>query len=243
MCGISGIVDLRDKRPVNSALLQRMNDLQTHRGPDGSGYHLEPGVGFGHRRLSIIDLSGGQQPMYNENGSVVLTYNGEIYAYSELMEELKSAGHVFKTRCDTEVVIHAWEEWGPQSLQHLKGMFAFALWDRNKQTLFLARDRFGKKPLYYTILPTGFLVFASELKVLMAHPELDRRVDPTAVADYMTFGYVPDPKSIFASVHKLPPGHFLSIRQATFLSSLSNTGTLAFRRTAVFGIPSKSEKS
>ena len=213
MCGITGIVNLAGKPNVDRELLRAMNDVQAHRGPDGSGYHFEPGVGFGHRRLSIIDLEGGAQPMFNEDQSVVLTFNGEIYEYSALMDELRAAGHKFRTRCDTEVIVHAWEEWGEACLERLHGMFAFAIWDRNRQTLFIARDRFGKKPLYYSILNSGQLVFASELKGLMRHPEVSRAIDPTAVEDYMTFGYVPDPKTIFTGVRKLPPAHFLSIRR------------------------------
>lgn len=211
MCGISGIVDLSDKRPIDRDLMARMNDRLIHRGPDGSGYHFEPGIGLGHRRLSIIDLEGGAQPMFNEDGSVVVTFNGEIYDFSSLREELISAGHTFKTRCDTEVIVHAWEQWGEGCLDRLQGMFAFAIWDRNRRTLFLARDRFGKKPLYYSLLPDGHLVFASELKALTTHPRLDRRIDETSVKDYLTFGYVPDPKTIFRNVHKLPPGHFLRV--------------------------------
>jgi asparagine synthase (glutamine-hydrolysing) len=215
MCGISGIVDLTGDRPIDRELLRRMNDTQTHRGPDGEGFHFEPGVGFGHRRLSIIDLAGGAQPMFNEDGTVVVTYNGEMYDFAELREELRAAGHVFETVSDTEVIVHAWEEWGEACLEHLLGMFAFALWDRNRRTLFLARDRFGKKPLYYSKLETGELVFGSELKVLLAHPRVSRDIDPTAIEDYMTFGYVPDPKTIFRNVFKLPPGHFLSIEKGS----------------------------
>lgn len=213
MCGITGIVDLSARRDVNRELLRDMNDRQIHRGPDGSGYHFEPGVGFGHRRLSIIDLGGGTQPMFNEDKSVVVTFNGEIYEFAELMEELKVAGHTFRTHCDTEVLVHAWEEWGESCLEHLHGMFAFAIWDRNRETLFIARDRFGKKPLYYSHLKNGQLVFASELKALLVHPDVAREIDPTAVEDFMTFGYVPDPKTIFRSVQKLAPGHFLKVKR------------------------------
>ena len=211
MCGIAGIVDLREKREINRRLLIDMNNRQTHRGPDGSGLHIEAGVGFAHRRLSIIDLEGGQQPMFNEDNSVVVIFNGEIYEFAELRTELQGEGHVFRTRCDTEVIVHAWEQWGADCLERLGGMFAFAIWDRNRDCVFLARDRFGKKPLYYSLLPTGLLIFASELKSLLVHPELSRDLDPTAVEDYLTFGYVPDPKSIFKSVRKLEPGHFLRV--------------------------------
>lgn len=213
MCGISGIFDLVGDSNIDRALLRRMNDKQVHRGPDGDGYHFEPGVGFGHRRLSIIDIDGGAQPMFNEDGSVVVTYNGEMYDFADLREELRAAGHIFETRCDTEVIVHAWEEWGTGCLDRLLGMFAFAIWDRNRKTLFLARDRFGKKPLYYSKLSNDELVFASELKVLLAHPGVAREIEPTAVEEYMTFGYVPDPKTIFRRIHKLPPGHFLRLER------------------------------
>jgi asparagine synthase (glutamine-hydrolysing) len=213
MCGIAGIVDLRGKRDVNEGTLRDMTDRLFHRGPDGSGYHIEPGTGFGHRRLSIIDVDGGHQPMYNEDKSVVVTFNGEIYDYGALFDELKSRGHTFHSRCDTETIVHAWEEWGESCLDRLKGMFAFALWDRNRETLFLARDRLGKKPLYYVILDNSMLIFASELKALMVHPLVKRSIDPKAVEDYMTFGYVPDPKTIFRGIHKLPPAHYLSVKR------------------------------
>jgi len=186
-----------------------MNETQFHRGPDEGGLHLEPGVGLGHRRLSIIDLSGGQQPLFNEDGSVVVVYNGEIYNFREIAIELQAAGHVFKTQCDTEVIVHAWEEWGEACVERFRGMFAFALWDRNQHTLFLVRDRLGIKPLYYALLPDGYLIFASELKALLAHPDLPREMEPKAVEDYFAFGYVPEPRTILKHAFKLPPGHTL----------------------------------
>jgi len=190
-----------------------MTDAIAHRGPDGDGMHVEPGVGLGHRRLAIIDPEGGRQPMENEDGSVVLTYNGEIYNYKPLMEELIAAGHVFGTRCDTEVVIHGWEEWGPACVERFNGMFAFALFDRNKQTLFLGRDRLGIKPLHWAVMPNGELVFGSELKSLYMHPELRKDIDPRSVEDYFTFGYVPEPRTILKGVHRLPPGHTLTVEK------------------------------
>jgi asparagine synthase (glutamine-hydrolysing) len=211
MCGIVGIVDLLDERPVDRALLERMNGTQAHRGPDGDGFHLEPGVGFGHRRLSIIDLEGGKQPLYNEDGTVVVTYNGEIYNFQPLVAELMALGHTFKTRCDTEVLVHAWEEWGERSVERFNGMFAFAIWDRNRRTLFLARDRLGIKPLYYTITADSRLLFASELKAILAADAVPRRIQPQAVEDYFAFGYVPDPKTIIEGVFKLAPGHTLKL--------------------------------
>ena len=149
MCGIVGIVDLELRREISRQMLMRMNDAQHHRGPDDGGYHIAPGVGLGHRRLSIIDLSTGKQPLYNEDGSVVVVFNGEIYNYQELISELTPLGHLFKTRSDTEVIVHAWEAWGVECLARFRGMFAFALWDANKETLFVARDRLGVKPLFY----------------------------------------------------------------------------------------------
>jgi asparagine synthase (glutamine-hydrolysing) len=148
MCGIVGIFDIAGERPIERPMLERMNAKHAHRGPDGDGYHLEPGVGFGHRRLSIIDLEGGKQPLYNEDETVVVTFNGEIYNFQPLMAELIALGHQFRTRCDTEVIVHAWEQWGEQCVARFNGMFAFAVWDRNKKTLFLARDPLGIKPLY-----------------------------------------------------------------------------------------------
>jgi asparagine synthase (glutamine-hydrolysing) len=190
-----------------------MNDTLALRGPDGAGFHFEPGVGFGHRRLSIIDLEGGKQPLFNEDETVVVTYNGEIYNFREIEDELVRRGHRFRTRCDTEVIVHAWEEWGERCLERFNGMFAFALWDRNTETLFLARDRLGVKPLYYAELQDGEFIFGSELKALLKHPLLPREVHAEAVEDYFCFGYVPDPKTIFRNVHKLAPGHFLLLRR------------------------------
>lgn len=213
MCGIVGIFDVKEKREIDRDLLSRMNETQFHRGPDESGLHLEPGLGFGHRRLSIIDLSSGQQPLFNEDGTVVVTYNGEIYNFVELSEELKRLGHQFRTHCDTEVIVHAWEEWGESCVERFRGMFAFAIWDRNRETLFLARDRLGIKPLYYAQLPDGRLVFGSELKSLTVNERLPRNIDPTAVEDYFAFGYVPEPKTIYQGVYKLSPGFRLTIRR------------------------------
>ncbi|WP_018936871.1 XrtA/PEP-CTERM system amidotransferase [Thioalkalivibrio sp. ALJ24] len=213
MCGITGIFDLREQRPINRSLLETMNATQFHRGPDEGGTHLEPGVGLAHRRLSIIDLSSGQQPLFNEDETVVVTYNGEIYNFPELTTELQRAGHQFRTHSDTEVIVHAWEEWGEACVERFRGMFAFAVWDRNRDTLFMARDRMGIKPLYYSTLPDGHLIFGSELKALTAHPDLPRRMDAFAVEDYFAFGYVPEPRSIFQGVHKLPPGHTLTVRR------------------------------
>ncbi len=178
VCGISGIFDSRDRREIDRRLLERMNASLFHRGPDAGGLHLEPGLGLAHRRLSIIDLSTGQQPLYNEDGSVVVVFNGEIYNFQELAKELAACGHTFRTHSDTEVIVHGWEQWGASCVTRFRGMFAFALWDRNRETLFLARDRLGVKPLYYAQLPDGPWIFGSELKALLVHPGLPREIDP-----------------------------------------------------------------
>ena len=213
MCGITGIFDTRGIREVDPAVLRRMNESQFHRGPDEGGEHLEPGLGLGHRRLSIIDLSTGQQPLYNEDKSVCVVFNGEIYNYQELIPELLALGHVFHTRSDTEVIVHAWEAWGEACVKRFRGMFAFALWDRNRESLFLARDRLGVKPLYYAFLPDGTFIFGSELKSLIAHGGLTRDLDPLAVEEYFALGYVAEPRTIFRQARKLPPAHILMLRR------------------------------
>jgi len=213
MCGITGVFDLREQRPIAREVLARINDMQTHRGPDEAGLHLEPGLGFGHRRLSIIDIAAGQQPLFNEDGSVAVVFNGEIYNFVDLIPELTALGHSFKTRSDTETIVHAWEQWGEDCVHHFRGMFAFALWDRNRQTLFLARDRLGVKPLYYAATDDGFLVFGSELKTITAWPGFRRQIDDHAVEDYFAYGYVPEPRTIYSTALKMPPGHRLLIKR------------------------------
>ena len=213
MCGLVGIFDTRDRREVSRHLLSHMNETQHHRGPDECGMHIEPGLGLGHRRLSIIDLSTGQQPLFNEDGSVVVIFNGEIYNYQQLIPELVALGHRFRTRSDTEVIVHAWEAWGAECVRRFRGMFAFALWDRNCSTLFLARDRLGVKPLYYALLPDGTFLFGSELKSLLAHGALNREIDPCAVEEYFALGYVPEPRTIFKQAKKLSPAHTLTVRR------------------------------
>jgi asparagine synthase (glutamine-hydrolysing) len=213
MCGIAGIFDIGGQNPVDRALLSRMTDAIAHRGPDGSGYFVEAGVGLGHRRLAIIDVAHGQQPMLNEDGAVAVVFNGEIYNFQDLIPELEGAGHRFRTASDTEVIVHAWEEWGADCVKRFRGMFAFALYDRNRHVLFLARDRLGKKPLYYTIVASRFLLFASELKALLVHPMVEKQLNLEAVDDYFALGYVPDPATIYRGIFKLPPAHhFLGIR-------------------------------
>jgi len=215
MCGIAGIFDSRNKRDIDRSLIERMNSSLSHRGPDADGLHLEPGLALAHRRLSIIDLSTGQQPLYNEDGSVAVVFNGEIYNFQELAKELADCGHSFRTRSDTEVIVHGWEQWGASCVTRFRGMFAFALWDRNRETLFLARDRLGVKPLYYAQLPDGPWIFGSELKALLVHPKLPRMIDPMAVEDYFAYGYIPEPRTIFKGVFKLSPGHTLSLKRGS----------------------------
>ncbi|MGC8523797.1 MAG: asparagine synthase (glutamine-hydrolyzing) [Acidibrevibacterium sp.] len=208
MCGLAGIFHAA-KSEVDAGLLRRMTTALSHRGPDGDGFHTEPGIGLGHRRLAVIDIAGGHQPMFNEDGAVVVVFNGEIYNHADLRPELEAAGHVFQSRSDTEIILHAWEEWGVACLQRFSGMFAIALWDRRRGQLLLARDHLGKKPLYYGYRPDGALVFASELVALAAVPDLSRRIDAAAVDDFFALGYIPDPASIFEGIRKLPAAHYL----------------------------------
>ncbi len=212
MCGIAGILDLRSDRDIDRDLLARMNQSQFHRGPDEGGQHFEPGLGLAHRRLSIIDLSSGQQPMFNGDRSVCVTFNGEIYNFMALRKELEASGYIFKTHCDTEVIVHGWSAWGEACVEKFRGMFAFAVWDRHQRSLFLARDRLGIKPLFYSLLPDGHFIFGSELKVLKCHPGLPQKIEPTAIEDYFALGYIPEPKTIYQGVYKLHPGHTLTVR-------------------------------
>jgi asparagine synthase (glutamine-hydrolysing) len=213
MCGISGIFDTTGRREIDRELLARMNDRLQHRGPDDAGYHVGAGIGLAHRRLSIIDLATGHQPLYNENGRICVIFNGEMYNYQALIAELSGLGHVFATRSDTEVIVHAWEQWGEDCVTRFRGMFALALWDEDRQCLFLARDRLGVKPLYFARLRDGTFVFGSELKALLVHPLCPREIDPLAVEDYFALGYVPEPRAIYAGVEKLPPAHTLLVRR------------------------------
>ncbi|MGE0112807.1 XrtA/PEP-CTERM system amidotransferase [Aquabacterium sp.] len=213
MCGISGLFDTQGRRSFDPTLAQRINDVQAHRGPDEADLYFEPGLMLGHRRLSVIDLATGQQPLFNADGTVGIVFNGEIYNFQSLRTELEALGHVFRTRSDTEVIVQAWMAWGPACVHRLRGMFAFAIWDQKQQTLFMARDRMGVKPLHYALLPDGTLVFGSELKVITAHPGFERQIDPQAVEDYFALGYVPDPRCIYRQAHKLPPAHTLTWRR------------------------------
>lgn len=213
MCGIAGIFHLETAKPVDPARIQMMTDAMLHRGPDGNGCWTAPGVGLGHLRLSIIDLEGSAQPMASADEADVLSFNGEIYNFQEVRAELSALGHVFRTSGDTEVILAAWRQWGVRCLDRLNGMFAFAIFDQRHQRLFMARDRLGVKPLHYASLPDGSVIFASELKGLLAHPALRRAPDIQAVDDYLAFGYVPDHRCFVSGVKKLPAGHYLMLER------------------------------
>ena len=217
MCGIAGIFHLETAKPVDPDRVRRMTDAIAHRGPDGSGVWTAPGVGLGHRRLSIIDLEGGAQPMHSDDGALTLSFNGEIYNFRELRKELEAAGLAFRTHSDSEVILQGWRHWGPDCVSHFHGMFAFAIYDARTRQLFLARDRLGVKPLYYAPIADGSVIFGSELKALTAHPALRREADLTAVDDYLAFGYVPDHACIIRGVKKLPAGHSLLLQQGRSL--------------------------
>ncbi|HEX5221468.1 MAG TPA: asparagine synthase (glutamine-hydrolyzing) [Verrucomicrobiae bacterium] len=205
MCGICAIFDF-EGRPIKRTLLEEMTDTIRHRGPDGDGRFIDGEVGLGHRRLSIIDLGGGGQPIGNEDGKLQVVFNGEIYNFVELRTELESHGHKFKTASDTEVIVHAYEQWGVDCVKRFNGMFAFALWDSNKRELFVARDHLGIKPLYYVTIGRRLLI-ASEIKVLLKDSECPKEIDLQALAELFTFRYVPSPKTLFKGIFKLPPGH------------------------------------
>ena len=209
MCGITGIYSLKGA-PINGLVLQGMSDALAHRGPDGSGRFIQDRVGLGHRRLSIIDLDGGAQPLSNEDDSIHVVFNGEIYNFIELRQELERAGHRFKTRSDTEVIVHAYEQWGRDCVTRFNGIFAFALWDEKSRRLFIARDHLGVKPLYYCVAE-GQLLFGSEIKALLAHPACPRAVNTTALGQLFTFRYVPSPLTLFDGIRKLPPGHSMVV--------------------------------
>ena len=244
MCGIAGVFH-RDRSPVDAGILVRMTRTLTHRGPDEEGYFVNgrpkgweagrpetsvgslgarlrgqvPGgagdVGLGHRRLSIIDLSSGQQPLSNEDGTVWVAFNGEIYNFQSLKKELEAKGHRFRTHSDTETIVHAWEEWGEGAVERFRGMFAIALWDERAQKLWLVRDRVGKKPLYY-LVDEERLVFGSEIKAILEAPGVSRDVDLTALSDYLSLLYIPSPKSIFRSIRKLPAAHYAVVTAESF---------------------------
>lgn len=208
MCGISGIVYHDPTHPAERPILAAMNAAITHRGPDSDGFHFDGPAGIAMRRLAIIDRAGGDQPLSNEDGRVWIVFNGEIYNHPALRAELLRHGHTFRTHSDTECIVHAYEQWGDDCVRHLRGMFAFAIWDSARRRLFIARDRVGKKPLYYAE-HAGALLFGSELKCLLQYPGFPRDIDPAAIHDFLTLQYVPDPRTAFRAARKLPPAHTL----------------------------------
>jgi asparagine synthase (glutamine-hydrolysing) len=212
MCGICGLATRDRNHPIDAAMLRRMTDVIRHRGPDGEGYLNVLGIGLGIRRLSIIDLETGDQPIFNERKTVVVVCNGEIYNYPELRSELQKRGHIFRTRSDVEVIAHLYEDHGVECLSHLRGMFAFALWDAETKTLFLARDRLGIKPLHYATGDDGTIYFGSELKSILMADRIERSVDPAALRDLFTFGFVRSPKTLFRQIKKVAAGHYILFR-------------------------------
>jgi len=213
MCGISGILEFDQARVVARETVHRMNESLRHRGPDDEGIFVGPGIGLGHRRLSIIDVAGGHQPLSNEDGTIWVLLNGEIYNYADLRQELITKGHRFTTRSDTEAIVHLYEECGEECFAKLRGMFAIVIWDSNQRRLLLARDRVGKKPLYY-YADRNRIIFGSELKAILAADSIPRAVDPLAVSDYFSLSYIPAPRTIYKSVRKLQPAHYLVVNAA-----------------------------
>src|SRR5919198_4326475 len=214
MCGICGALAFGPSLALDERTLERMCDAIAHRGPDDAGtlVRREDGIALGHRRLSIIDLSpAGHQPMANEDGTVWITYNGEVYNHADLRGELEAKGHVYRSRTDTETILHLYEEEGPRCVERLQGMFAFAIWDERRRELFLARDRLGIKPLYYAGPPGGF-VFGSEIKALLRHPAISADLDEEAFGHYLTFVCTPAPLTMFAGIHKLAPAERMIVR-------------------------------
>ena len=208
MCGISGIFEFDATRPVERDIVHRMNSSLRHRGPDDEGIYIDRGIGLGHRRLSIIDVDGGHQPISNEDGTIWVLLNGEIYNYPDLSRDLRDGGHRFSTRSDTEAIVHLYEEYGDECFSRLRGMFAIAIWDSRRRRLVLARDRVGKKPLYY-YADTKRVLFGSELKAILAVPGVGLSMDPLAVSDYFSLGYIPAPKTIYREVRKVLPAHYV----------------------------------
>jgi asparagine synthase (glutamine-hydrolysing) len=212
MCGIAGIFDLKDKREINQDLLISMRDSMVHRGPDEAGIYLDRGIGLAHRRLSIIDLSSGQQPLSSNDKKVTIVFNGEIFNFKSVRDQLISKGYTFRTHSDTETILNAWIEWGEACVQKLRGMFAFAIWDINRNTLFCARDRLGVKPFIYSITEDGYFIFASELKALLKNRSIECEINTRSVETYFALGYITDPDSIYSGISKLPPGHTITLQ-------------------------------
>ena len=208
MCGICGKLSFDPEARIAPGLLKKMADAIVHRGPDDEGYYVKDQIGLGFRRLSIIDLSGGHQPLSNEDGTIWIVFNGEIYNFQELRAELTSKGHIFRTKTDTEVIVHLYEEFGPDCTKKLRGMFAFAIWDSVRKTLFMARDRVGIKPLYY-YLNDNFISFGSEMKAILVDPEVRREIDPATIDRFLTYYYAPGTPTLLRNVYKLEPGHWL----------------------------------
>src|ERR1035437_6074551 len=208
MCGITGTIYFDKERNINPSVLKNMSDAIYHRGPDDEGFYINRNVGLGFRRLSIIDLKTGHQPLANGNDTIHIVFNGEIYNYLETRQILQKKGYVFKTATDTEVIVHLYEEYGVDCLKYLRGMFAFAIWDNNKQQLFCARDRFGIKPFYY-YKDKEKLVFGSEIKAILKGEGIDKTLSYDALDSYFAFGYITSDLSIFKNINKLQPGHFL----------------------------------
>ena len=208
MCGIVGFINA-NSRSANRETLENMNRCIVHRGPDEDGFYLDGAAALAMRRLAIIDLAGGQQPIYNQDKTKAIVFNGEIYNFQELREDLEKRGHRFYTNCDTEIIVHLYDEYGADCVQFLRGMFAFAIWDTNEQSLFIARDRVGKKPLLYSHQPNGAFVFGSEFTALLAHPDIGREVDYAAIDSYLSYLCVPAPQTAFKCIRKLEPAHWL----------------------------------
>jgi len=211
MCGICGKLNFDRDEKVSQSLLKAMADSILHRGPDDDGYYIAGQIGLGFRRLSIIDLAGGHQPLSNEDGTIWIVFNGEIYNFQELREGLLKKGHTFRTKTDTEVIVHLYEQYGEAGIEALRGMFAFAIWDQNQKKLLLARDRIGIKPLYYGLTPHS-LVFGSEMKAILQDPEVKRDVLPATIDRFLTFGYVPGEETLLRGIYKLPPGSFMVVK-------------------------------
>ena len=208
MCGIVGIA-YKENRQIEREILEKMNQAIFHRGPDEDGFYIKENIGLAMRRLAIIDLSGGQQPIYNQDKTKAIVFNGEIYNFQELRADLEKRGHQFYTHCDTEIVIHLYDEYGVDCVQHLRGMFALAIWDEVEKSLFIARDRVGKKPLLYSHQPNGDLIFGSEFQALLQHPSVSREVDNEAIHHYLSYLCVPEPLTAFKQIRKLEPAHWL----------------------------------
>ena len=207
MCGIVGIVN-KDSN-INPEILKKMNSAIIHRGPDEDGFYTKENIGLAMRRLAIIDLAGGQQPIHNQDQTKWIVFNGEIYNFQEIRQQLEKLGHKFYTNSDTEIIIHLYDRYGKDCIQHLRGMYVFAIWDETEKSLFIARDRIGKKPLLYSHQPNGNLIFGSEFNALLQHPEISREVDYEAIHHYLSYLCVPAPFTAFKQIRKLEPGHWL----------------------------------